>query len=167
MIEPVIVELSWRDVHMAGGVAVSRTVDNLSKGRKDAHGLVYDGLGIEQHWLGTIGEIAVAKHIDRYWDPLRLGVVDVGSVEVRTVDAAHKRLMLHESDRDDLPWVSALVERLRLPRVTLRGWILGKDGKNSEYWLDPTGARPAFFIPTNRLLPMGALPRSTGDSDDF
>jgi len=158
--DPMIaISLTWREVHLAGVVAVARSVDNLARGWKtDTHGLVLDGMGNDIHWLGTVGEMAVAKHLNRYWVTLEPGTVDAGVAEVRAVATAQRRLLLHPDDRDDLPFVKAVVDRTKLPVVTLAGWILGRDGKQVKFWRDPTGAgRYAFFVDNDALQPMSDL----------
>src|SRR5262245_22339441 len=156
--DEVEVRLTWREVHMAGVVAVSRTVDNLSRGLHDKRGLAYEDMGDGFHWLGAIGELAVAKYRNRYWDPLVRGAIDVDDVEVRAVGHRSRRLILHDDDDDGMPFILAVVDRSRLPLVTLRGWIMGSDGKQARWWQDPTGGnRYAFFVPHAQLLAMGAL----------
>lgn len=159
----IVVDLTWREVHLAGIVAVSRSVLNFAGKRKDTYNFVYSGLGIEEHWLGTLGEIALGKHLDRYWTPLELGTVDVGGCEVRAIDVPTKRLRLHPKDNDASPFISALVERKKLPQVTLRGWLHARDGKLPQYWSDPTGKnRPAFFVDNAILRPMETLREEIG-----
>jgi len=37
-------------------------------------------------------------------------------------------------------------------KYSIKGWILGAEGKRKEYWSDPTGKdRPAFFVPQSAL----------------
>lgn len=156
MAAPVLIELTWRDVHICGGVAISRTVNALSRGRRDRYGMSHDGnLGCDIEWMGCIGEMAAAKYCNRFWSAgLEINRVDASDLEIRTVGEDRRRLILHRSDRDDLPFVSVLVTRAALPTVTLRGFIFGRDGKRAEYWQDPGTGRPAFFVPNDQLLPM-------------
>jgi hypothetical protein len=35
------------------------------------------------------------------------------------------------------------------PRYVLHGWAWGKDCQQQKYWSDPTGHRPAYFVPQN------------------
>lgn len=156
-----IVLTTWHEVAMGGKVAVSRKVGNLVKKRQEAYGAGdYSGLGVDMDWLGIMGEIAVAKYLDTYWPGLGLefGAIDAGVAEVRAVDNDDHRLIVHPKDRDNAPFVSALVVRSALPLVTLRGWMMGRDAKQPEFWSDPTGkGRPAFFPPNKMLRPMPDL----------
>lgn len=166
MTDAVVVELTWRDIHIAGGVAVSRAVNAIARGRRDRFGLTHDGnLGADMEWMGCIGEMAVSKFTNRFWAAgLEIDRVDATDYEVRTVGETRKRLILHPTDHDDLPYISAFVSRVRLPLVILRGFVLGRDGKRQEWWTDPGTGRPAFFVPTDRLLPMAEIPVARGQA---
>jgi hypothetical protein len=159
------IELTWGELHLAGTVGLMRLVSNLKNGRKDRYGLEHADLGADLEWRGAIGELAVAKYWNRFWYGSigNYGVRDVGDAEVRTVTRPDHRLILHEGDRDNAPYVSVLVMRERLPHIALRGWINGIDGKQREFWSDPNTNRPAFFVPNDRLLPMEQL-KQRGES---
>lgn len=105
------------------------------------------------------GEMAVAKYLNLFWS----GSVgdykapDVGGlVEVRTINKAGRRLIVHPEDRDWAPYV--LVDVSNQPMMKLVGWMFGTDAKNKKYWADPTGkGRHAYFVPQSDLLPMEQL----------
>jgi hypothetical protein len=42
-------------------------------------------------------------------------------------------------------------------KTVIHGWIRGKDAMKKEYWSDPAGGRPAYFVPKTALMPMSAL----------
>ena len=44
------------------------------------------------------------------------------------------------------------------PEFSLRGWIVGQDGKNAEWWRAPDGRRPCYAVPQAALTPMEELP---------
>jgi len=151
------VEMDWGEIFSAGMYAVSRQTTNLRNKLKDAYG--FKGFGFDAHAMGCLSEEAVAKWRDVYWKPLKFGDVDVRDVQVRSVDANHKRLVLHHRDRDDLPYILVLIDVEMLPFVYLRGWIFGRDGKRQEWWEDPQNSdRYAFWVPNNHLHPMSELP---------
>jgi hypothetical protein len=75
----------------------------------------------------------------------------VGNVQVRSTSGHRNCLILHKTDPDDKAFV--LVTGTA-PNFVLRGWIWGRDGKNEEYWRDPVGGRPAYFVPQSALLVM-------------
>ena len=116
MVDPIAVRLTWGEISRCGLVALSRATSNLKIGRKDAYGAEKDGgLGFDKHWIGCMGENAVAKHFNVYWRATEFGVVDVGGLlEVRSTDADYKRLWAHDDDKDERPFT--LSQRFDQPR---------------------------------------------------
>lgn len=155
-----IVTLTWPEISISGDIAIRRRMRGLQGQAIDRYGAGDNGgLGADYEWIGVIGEIAVAKFLNTFWPGMgmSIGAVDAGRAEVRTVDADHKRLIAHEGDRDDLPFISALVTRALLPEVVLRGWSFGRDAKQPKFWCDPGTGRAAFFVDNDCLLPMSEL----------
>jgi hypothetical protein len=136
---PVIVRLS--DAWLARAIEVG-------KGRQAyavANDLVHYGNNGDYnpesyHIIGAIGECGTAKHYRLKWTP-RIeyvrGEVDVGGIiDVRSspVPGTGYNLGIKPGDRDDLPYVLALVH-LDDYRVELRGWLWGREGKgNPDIW---------------------------------
>ena len=151
------VPLVWEDVETAAWIGLRRAVGNLRNGVPDRFGAGYSNGGIEPHVHGALVELAVAQHFNLHWrGAMRMREIDVGGcIEVKSIRRATDSLLLHPDSHDDLPYVLGLVERL--PVVTLCGWILGRDGKRPEYWGDPVGGRPAFFVPQSALRSMPEL----------
>lgn len=129
----------------------------MRDGRADAYGVAHAIEGFAIHLQGACAEVAVARYLDVFWDG-SVGAIDpgdVGRVEVRSTIPDTNRLVLHPTDRDDAAFV--LVTGCT-PRLTLRGWTIGRDGKQEHYWQDPTGHnRHAFFVPRSILRPMDEL----------
>jgi len=157
------VHLSWGEVYRAGEAALQRSVANLKKKREDAHGAEQDGgLGLDKHWMGCLGEMAVAKHFNVYWHATEFGAIDVGGVfEVRATDADYKRLWAHDDDPDDLRFILVHAVPKKLPIVTLAGWMQGRDIKRRDWYGEcnpakPNG-RPAYWVPNSALLTMDDL----------
>lgn len=158
------VELTWREIQIAGGVSVSRITRHLALADKPKWGQALDRLHSDDNWQGSIGECATAKYLGTYWAGVSPGTIDASIADVRAVRVKGHRLTLHPEDEDGLPMVLALVERQLLPVVHLAGWIMGRDGKVPEFWTDPTGTgRPAFFVPVDRLRPMAELKASRAE----
>jgi hypothetical protein len=130
---------------------------NISKGVRDKYGAPNTNQGWELHIAGCLGEVATAKYLNLFWCG-SLGdysAKDVGGlVQVRTRQRSDYELPLHPPDSDSDPFVLCFV---RPPIVELKGWILGSEGKLPEYWKDPAGNRPAFFVPHDKLRPMPDL----------
>jgi hypothetical protein len=147
----------------AGEVATARLIANMRQEQNRAFGAVqkYGGPGGEEadtiHVGGCLGEIAVAKYLNLFWGG-SLGdykARDVGGlVEVRNCMQAGRRLILHEEDKDERPFVNTFADA---PFVTLYGWVFAREGKQKRFWKDPSGKnRWAFFVDPP-LHPMTAL----------
>ena len=143
-----IVELTPWEMLLAAQAGVMRQVENKKLGRRPAY-----GAGSAQDWQlnieGALGEYALAKHLGLYWSGKgKLRAADVGDVDVRTRSKPHYELILHDDDPDDrIFWLLTGV----YGRYEVRGWIQGRDGKRPEYWSDPAGGRPAYFVPQSAL----------------
>jgi len=152
-----IVTLSWAEMHLCATVAAMRQISALRRLAQPRHGA--NGMGaFDMHLFGCVGEFAVAKHLNLFWaaSPGVLEPNDVGGkLQVRAAYQENYRLILHDSDSSDDPFVLALAHDL--PRVTLRGWVFGRDGKLRKYWADPVGGRPAYFVPQESLVAMHEL----------
>lgn len=147
------VSLDPSEMMLAAHAGVMRQVQNLKLGRKDANGASTDS-GWQINLEGALGEYALAKCLGLYWPGKgKLRAPDVGEVDVRTTSRDNGRLILHPSDPDDR--VFYLLTGVN-GRYQVRGWIAGKDGKREEFWKDPAGGRPAFFVPQSALVQVGA-----------
>jgi hypothetical protein len=150
------VTLTHSELVIAGHVGMMRHASKLINGRAESYGAqaIWDP-DIE----GACGECAAAKALNRYWPPTMafrdrmLGDLLHG-VEVRTRSSHAYDLILHPKDADDRPFI--LVTG-RAPCFEVRGWILGRDGKLQQYWSDPAGGRPAFFVPQTVLHDVESL----------
>jgi hypothetical protein len=112
---------------------------------------------VEPDLIGALGEAAFAAHLRLELRKGNLGDYDVAGYQVRTTKGLGRTLILHKSDDDNDVFVLASHVHSRV--VYLCGWIRARDGKLSEWWRDPVGGRPAYFVPTYGLKPIGTLPR--------
>jgi hypothetical protein len=145
------VKLTWGEMLLAAQAGAMRQVENLKEGRSPAY-----GAGNQNDWQynveGCLGECALAKFLGVYWSGKGvLGAPDVGTVDVRTRSQDHYELYLHKSDPDDR--VFYLLCGIN-GEYSVKGWILGKDGKKEKYWNDPSGNnRYSYFVPRYALNP--------------
>ena len=104
----------------------------------------------QRHIEGALAECAMAKHLNLYWQGKGdVGGRDIGINEVRSAQYHHYRLMLHPIDKDDSKYWFLTG---RYGTYKIHGWIMGVDGKQPEYWEDPTGNnRHAYFLPGSKL----------------
>ena len=107
---------------------------------------------------GCAAELLVAKALNRYWwgsavDSFKQVPGDVGRGQVRHTRFPNGRLVLHDSDPDDVPFVLVVGE---YPHQRIAGWMVGKDGKRPEYW-DTHVDRPCYMVPQSELQPIALL----------
>lgn len=143
------IELTPSEITQAAIAGVMRQVESINKKLQPAYGAGTDG-DWQKHIEGCLGECALARYLNIYWRGKgKLRAPDVGDMDVRTCTKPNHRLILHERDDDNRKfWLVCGQNGI----YEIKGWILGKDGKQSKYWLDPAGGRPAFFIPQTDLI---------------
>jgi hypothetical protein len=150
--------LTFGQMMLAGTVGVTRRAAHTSRGWQQRFGAppASNG-GWEIDVMACQAEMAVALYLNLFWCASLndFGQRDVGGlVEVRACSQEHYRLILHEDDPDDAPFVHVWAHS---PEFTFKGWIFGRDGKRRDFWEDPAGGRPAFFVPNDQLRPMHEL----------
>ena len=149
------VKLTSKEMILAANAGVLCQVENLKKQRVPAH-----GAGEKNDWQlhieGCLGEWAVAKGLGRYPSGLfRFRESDLGDrIEVRTRPETWHDLLLHKEDDDKSRFVLAIGFN---GEYDISGWVLGLEGKLDEYWKDPAGGRPAYFVPSKELHPFSEL----------
>lgn len=147
------IRLTYHEVTHASTVGLARHWSALKRSLRETNGSER-----ANHWfthqLGAIGELAVAKALSVHWagnvgKEGRPDIVYNGfSIEVRAVTDPSHRLIVHPEDQADFFILTVLDE---LPFVTIAGVLSASDAKKKEYWHDPQGGRPAFFIPRGSL----------------
>tara|TARA_E500000318_G_scaffold3404_1_gene3839 strand:+ start:4581 stop:5060 length:480 start_codon:yes stop_codon:yes gene_type:complete len=147
-VSDIIVELTPFEMCQAGQAGVMRQVENLKLNRKP-----YYGAGSSNDWQlhieGCLGEMALAKHLKLYWSGKgKFRDLDVGDFDVRTSQRDWGDLILHDKDDDEKIFWSVAGKN---GKYRINGWIKAKDGKKKEFWKDPAGGRPAYFVPRTAL----------------
>jgi hypothetical protein len=156
----IITRLNESEIQQAAFVGMQRCAYAISHFKEIS--------GYENKWQreieGALAEFAFAKLMDIHWDG-KIGVVgkgDVGSWEVRHTHNQDGHLLLQPGDLNHASFV-LLTGQAGL--YTVRGWIMGRDGKLKEYWADKANTgRPCFWVPQSDLLPMerhSAFPNSS------
>jgi hypothetical protein len=143
-----VIKLTPWEMLLAAQAGIMRQVDNLHKKRQ-----AYYGAGTVNDWQlhveGCLGEYALAKYLGVNWSGQGFRGGDVGAFEVRTRSKDYYELILHPDDHDEKHyWLLCGCNGT----YTIKGWILGRDGKRKDYWKDPAGGRPAFFVPQSALI---------------
>lgn len=142
-------------------IGYQRWSESIRKGRRDviSEKSWMDGLLV--HIYGAIGEIAVAKHLNVY-APLRLNQFSNGEpdlppdIEVRHRVNDNFDLIIRSDNADDKRYVLTTGTP---PTISIRGWIVGSEGKKEEYLRSYGGFRESYFVPQSALNPMETFKR--------
>lgn len=112
--------------------------------------------GANAHLVGAFGELAFCRWRGIYWpatvDAPKTAPDIPPDIQVRTTVYRDGCLLLH---RDDIPEHRYVLVVADVPRYWLIGWMWGRDGMRDEWWRDPTGRAPAYFVPQDALAPLG------------
>lgn len=143
------VTLSWLEAYNAAQSGILRQIEALKHGRRPRYGQPLDDWGVNIE--GCAAEMAVAKAYGLYWEPVARRpedlAGDVSTLQIRSTWRENGRLIIHEHDPDDAPFI--LVTG-KVPAFTIRGWIYGRDGKAVEFW-DEGDGRAAYFVQQSAL----------------
>lgn len=153
----VVVTLDAKQMATATTVGARRFVECIVRNMVPKHGgprSTQKGV-IENHVVGALGEYAVARWVNMFWDIGKFGTRDVGGcIDVRGCLGRSGSLIVHPEDPDDVPFV---LVHLDLPHCHLVGWLFGREAKQDKWWTDKGTGRPAFFVPPGELRPMADL----------
>lgn len=153
-----IVTLTWSEVLIAAQAGSMRRVYAL----RNSVGAAHNG-GPADPWdadiEGAAAELAVCKALGVFWSGLevagsdkRVGIPDAGGVQVRSTRRLSGSLILHDGDADDDAFVLVVG---RVPRLDIKGWIYGRDGKRADFWRSESVRCPAYFVPQSALADIG------------
>lgn len=159
---PIDVRLTSSEYLQAMQVGIMRACQD----RRDGRGHTYKARPEEAEMFdirGAVGEAIVAKYLNIFWLGVgTFGGDDVGAFQVRSTGWRGGALRLHPKDDDNKAYISVYVCE---GRGRIYGWLWGHEGKQEQYWSDPTGKdRPAFFVPASELRDMASLPRMEVDA---
>ena len=166
--EAVEVRLTFTEIIIAATLGVMRRVSAMKNGRVQVNGGTdKGGKDWQSHIVGCLGEMAVAKALDRFWSAT-VGHIDRGDIgedyEVRTRDVDRKGpdLVLTPRDKDDVPYILAHVNyptEGRAPVFRLLGWYTTTEGRVDKYFqTKKTPGKDLWYIPPGDLFPMSDLP---------
>lgn len=146
----VTITLTPAEIMLGATAGMMRQVENIKNNARPFYGAGRDNdwqLNIE----GVLGEMALSKHLGIYWKGKgTMRAPDVGDVDVRTTAHEGGHLILHPNDPDDRLFYLLTGKN---GTYTLHGSILGRAGKLDKWVKDPTGGRPAYFVPQEALKP--------------
>ncbi|NBV28020.1 hypothetical protein EBS02_03230, partial [bacterium] len=114
---------------------------------------------LDIHLLGAAGEMAVAsylgikQHLYKETKAKR-GSDDLPGIDVKT-RSKHKYDLIVQKNED--PRKKFVLVTIEDQKTFIHGWCYGKDAMKDEYWADPAGGRPAYFVEKKHLRPMETL----------
>lgn len=120
---------------------------------------------------GTCAERAFARAMSLYWAPsagVQVGPQgDCCGWEVRYPIPPNRKLLLRDNDHDERPYVLVVGA---WPTYTVRGYVLGRDGKREKYRSAGDPKRdPCYLVPPDDLTRLtgteGPWPILDGESD--
>lgn len=112
------------------------------------------------HRLGTLGEVAVAVQLglEAYLfseQSAKRGSPDLPyDIEVKTRSRHYYDLIVQKDERPDKKLVLVTIES---GKIFLHGWCFAGEVMLDQYWSDPAGGRPAYFVPKRVLRPIHEL----------
>jgi len=139
------VEISELEYKWASYAGILRNEDSIQKGRRHAYGLTNY---TDENVVGAVGEFIASLVIGVPWrGPGTFQGEDlVGGYQVRASKRLNADLTIRPKDPNDAIYILVVGGPLKWQ---VPGWILGKDGKQKEFWDDPTysGRPSAYFVP--------------------
>lgn len=147
---PCQVSLELCEVLMASQIGATRHIAALKRGLNGKHGCSPESAW-QVHIEGACGEQALAKCLGIYWsgsiNTFKHGG-DVGCYQVRTRSRHDYELIIRPGDQQDS--VFFLVTGLA-PNYVVRGWIIGRNGRQDAWWKTHGGREGAWFVPQASL----------------
>jgi hypothetical protein len=150
------VDLSRREIALARFVAIQRSEAARQQGFDTQKYGCDERKAFMLDVLGSLGELAAAKALNRYWTgagTTHYDDKDLGYLQVRTTDVPGGCLLIRPHEEKlptiHMPWV--LVIQHALDRYELAGWIVGRDGLRREYFGSPNNRQAAYWVPQAQL----------------
>lgn len=148
------IELSNYEIYSAGVVGLRRRIDSIDRKLKGKFGFNGDTWSTDID--GALGELAVAKMFNVYWDA-GVGTFkapDVDRFQVRSTKLPNGCLIIRDNDNEDSIFILVTGEP---PILTVAGWIKAEDGKLDKWKRAPNGRSESWFVPRTALHPMEEL----------
>lgn len=150
------VKLTWAEMLHGAQIGVMRHLKNrILDRRRDGYGL--DSLGWNENVHGALGELALAKALNVYWQSTTGGHnkrPDVGGYEVKTICERNHRLIVRDNDADEK--MVALVYG-RDDEFEIMGWIRCGDAKRVASIESHQGREPQYYVDQRHLKPFAQL----------
>jgi len=157
------VTMSLAEMISGASLGVIRHHNSSMRGSEFSAGFTEDKRTVlDIHTQGAMGEICVAKVMDRYpkFSVDTFKAADISeNVQVRTSLRHEARLRILPNDNPEHYYV--LVTGTG-PVYCVRGWIKGSEGRQEEYISAPNNRPPAYFVPQDKLYPISIKKNGLG-----
>jgi len=139
--------------------AALRVLNRLNNGLRTKPGRGGDGRPWDDEITGCLAELAVAKHLGRYWDGMGGTTNDVRGCEVRSTTHRNGRLIIYPEDKPTTPYVLATLNAEWSREVRLVGWITPFEARTHADWhyALKDGFAANFNVPQDALHPISYL----------
>ena len=153
------ISLTATEVLLGAMAGVIRQIKRHFEGVEHRHGFdKTKGGAWENDIIGALAERVFHKWSGRYFEPrLDYKRGDAGPYEIRGTSVDEGHWLMHRDDGDNVREI-LIVGQIAQWRIC--GWVMGKDGKNEQYWRTVKG-RHAYWIPQPALNSMHQLPEMT------
>lgn len=153
----VTITLNRHELRAAAYGGIERRLSAIAKNRPAFYGADTRNNEWQIDIIGSIAEYAVAKHLNKYWEPAtntqNLADLpgDVDTYQVRSTCWPNGQLIIHQRDKDEAPFILAVVTR---NIIELKGWLYGHEGKHlgelrdhGDRWIKQTQLHPMEQLP--------------------
>ena len=151
------VTLDENDIRVASNVAYNRGLTSILAGVRNVNGGAEDPF--LRHVVGAMGECAVAKGLDIYWDGsvgrFRGMGNDVGTFQVRA-RREELPMIIRPSDNDDDIFIAVYMTDKTYRNWVIAGWIRGRDGKQVGHLVGMQGGQ-RYQVPIEKLCSTDGL----------
>jgi hypothetical protein len=151
---PAYVRLAWR-------VAEGRMIGSLDRGAQQRHGAANASPAerLASEYLGAVAECGFGWRFGLHWPAtVTRPPKDYPDVlpdwQIRAASTPGRRMIVHDDDPDEHRFALVVPENAGPcwpPVLCVVGWLWGWDCKRAEWWDDPTGRAPAYFVPQDAL----------------
>jgi len=161
--EPIPIEFQFTDEerNLAREEGFRRRRVNVDQGTEGRNNCEAEGdEALKMDLLGAAGEMAFASYFGMknfLYTELRAkpGSIDLPpDIDVKTTDRHSNRLICQLDEAVEKRLVLVTIENMK---TLIRGWRWVSECKRREWIKDPTGRRPAYFIPTVYLHSISTL----------
>jgi hypothetical protein len=144
------ITLEQRHIEVADKAALARRNAAREHNRKPVNGApIEHNAGLKIDILGCRCEAAAklwANPVE--WHAFAERVTDLPDlhdfIDVKGIDHGWHSLIVQKGSPKD--WAYLLVNGEEHPRYCIMGWVWGHEAKQEQFWGDPKGGRPAYFI---------------------